>query len=329
METVLDWVGYYGLGAIACAFTMFVWEYVCLRKNTVYKPSVIMSFGVRWCRKGFEWIGWCLALVSSFYTLVDFEDLLLTARNLVRPIWQLACSPVWVAIGYVQRAELYKYPYLVSFGSITLIGLVIYLLDAQWVYDHTIVFYHKNVVMRFVEIPDDANTFENPWGLICLIYLAHLAVILICSGLAWDLVVYYCNKKNPKSPSILDKPIVKIVSDAAHDAIYFEELRKSFLQSKLADDTAEPFILETTVKRTADRRVTDTSEAILETTEKRKSDRRATDTSEAIGGHSVATEQDIPDIPFEGNTDADQTDTKNKNTRATVRKNEIRKLVVK
>ena len=110
-----------GLGVTAAAgIGAFVWEYIARRTNSDVKPSVGISYASNKCGQFFNYLGSIAARISSFYTYIEFEELVKTFQELFVPMWNLVTSPFYMLKGYVHTMKSYKYPFLVIVGSLTL-----------------------------------------------------------------------------------------------------------------------------------------------------------------------------------------------------------------
>ncbi len=109
-----------------CLPFLFTWEYVCRKSGSEVKPSVALSQVATWTYDTFYRVGDLFARISSFYTYIDFEDLIGTVNDLFKPVVDILFSPWAMIKGYltVARDECYNNPYLVVLGSITLVSLI-------------------------------------------------------------------------------------------------------------------------------------------------------------------------------------------------------------
>lgn len=82
--------------------TLFTWEYVTLKKETKYKPSFALVKLANGSQYFFTRCGESLALISSFYKYIDFDDVKLTFRNLMNPLVKTVISWFYVCRGYYE-----------------------------------------------------------------------------------------------------------------------------------------------------------------------------------------------------------------------------------
>jgi hypothetical protein len=112
----------------AIIFLLFCLEHYCRTHNYENKPSTYIWKVTNFSDYCWEQIGRFIAYISSFYTyLPELKGLLITLQELWDPIYELVKSPMHVVYGYCEVAVEYKYPILITFGSITLFILVCYI----------------------------------------------------------------------------------------------------------------------------------------------------------------------------------------------------------
>lgn len=108
-------------------FGTFVWEHLSKKNDINIKPST----GLNYCATQIQFIwtkiGYYFAKISSFYTLIDLEDIIETIKDIISPSCKILMSPYHAIKEYFITMNLYSNPYLITFGSITLILLAIVL----------------------------------------------------------------------------------------------------------------------------------------------------------------------------------------------------------
>lgn len=117
--------------------TLFIIEYVARWRQSNFKPSVLIRYIASIFENVYECVGSTFAILSSFYTYIDFEwlkrifnDIIETVNDLVKPMLNFILSPLWIFIGYVKTMDTYKRKYLIIFGSITL--ALVLIIGSYW-----------------------------------------------------------------------------------------------------------------------------------------------------------------------------------------------------
>lgn len=115
---------YTGIGTTS----IFLWELIAINNHCQFKPSIALKFLSEKSRQLFTYIGIYLAKVSSFYTYLDLSTFYEAIENLANPLITLVFSPLYSINGYITQSNKYKYPLVVTFGSLTLgfIGLFLH-----------------------------------------------------------------------------------------------------------------------------------------------------------------------------------------------------------
>nr|QYA18864.1 hypothetical protein KOM_12_596 [Clandestinovirus] len=114
------------LGPVAMA--IFTWEHVGRKRQSRFRPSVMITKATAKSAKMFSQIGKMAAQLSSFYAKIDpmvlvrfIQDLYQTAHELLEPTIHLMTTPVHLLRSYYQTAKTYGYPVLVGLGSVTVL----------------------------------------------------------------------------------------------------------------------------------------------------------------------------------------------------------------
>jgi hypothetical protein len=118
---------------IAIAFFSFLvgivsWEHGAKSHPNWTRPSTVIASVALRSQQFFEWIGVICAHISGFYTYIINRGFYQTLCDLAKPTGDLFMSWAYVVKGYFSTVNLYDHPYLVFFGSLTLICLILYAL---------------------------------------------------------------------------------------------------------------------------------------------------------------------------------------------------------
>lgn len=200
----IDLIGYKPSICIGLFVATFLWEYIMLKKNTVYKPSALLGLLADVAADIFKSVGSFIALVSSFYELIDFADILATFEELISPSVRLIMSPFWLMIGYVQRSEVYKHPWLIFAGSVTLASLFVYMVGLRVIFDYTLYKFHTNIVVPWAHVMvkgDPNSTIEKA---IPLTYLLFVVITLGVSVLGYAYAYEHTDKEVEKKVSTFE-----------------------------------------------------------------------------------------------------------------------------
>src|SRR5438445_2016539 len=111
----------------ASAFLSFVWEYTAKRYASTIKPSVALTYLANGCYDVCYGMGTYAAKLSSFLTWLDFNEIIATGHDLVKPIINIFVSPYYFLTVYINTSLLYEHPYLVAMGSITVLLLLLFI----------------------------------------------------------------------------------------------------------------------------------------------------------------------------------------------------------
>ncbi len=109
----------------ASVLATFIWEFVFIDTDTIWRPSVLLTFIADVLTTTFSRIGQFWAWISSFLTFIKWEKLCKTLNVLLTPICDIALSWMYLWKGYynyISRLSLNRS--VVRFGSFTLLGLV-------------------------------------------------------------------------------------------------------------------------------------------------------------------------------------------------------------
>ena len=110
------------------SFCVFAWEYVAVRRKLEMSPSFVLNKVAKNFQWGWEKLGCFVAWVSSFLTVFDFTDMLEAGKRLVTPIVSTLTSGFYFFKGYIAEMNLYNHPFLVGFGSLTILSGLFFLL---------------------------------------------------------------------------------------------------------------------------------------------------------------------------------------------------------
>jgi hypothetical protein len=124
METIRSKISYIIFGSVIGSV---IWEYVGKKTQSNIKPSVAITYVATKAGDLFYYIGQLAAKISSFYTYIDFKDFFESIHDLFKPMINLVISPFQFISGYINVSLLYKHPYIVGFGSLTLMLLISYI----------------------------------------------------------------------------------------------------------------------------------------------------------------------------------------------------------
>lgn len=107
---------------------LFALEHISQLQQFAIKPSTVLRFCANKSIDFFMMIGRSLAKISSFLTLINFEDLVKTFCEIVSPLIDLVSSPLYIANGYICQALTYvDREVLVYVGSALIISLLGYI----------------------------------------------------------------------------------------------------------------------------------------------------------------------------------------------------------
>lgn len=122
----------YALFILGTLVSVFVWEFATLHKPDALKPSDVLEHVYTFSEKMFTKVGKAFAWISSFYTLLDLQDLGTAFCNLILPTIRIILSPLATVHGYLTYAKVYDNPWLVCAGSFTLAGIFLYFVHYMW-----------------------------------------------------------------------------------------------------------------------------------------------------------------------------------------------------
>lgn len=111
-------------GIIAGTLT---WEHIARKNNSNVKPSVGINYIFEKSRSIFTKLGESLAVISSFYTYINCDEISKTAIDLGEPLINTIVSPIYIVRGYIGKTKEYSYPFLTGCGTLTLVLLIYYL----------------------------------------------------------------------------------------------------------------------------------------------------------------------------------------------------------
>ena len=110
---------------------LLLWEYIAKKQISPYKPSALFDQLALYSVNCWYKIGGFAAYMSSFYTCINFKEVVEAAHDLVKPIFDIATSPYYFVKGYVNVSTLYEHPYLVVLGSVTILAVMMMLM-CRW-----------------------------------------------------------------------------------------------------------------------------------------------------------------------------------------------------
>ena len=99
--------------------------------------------------KVWTFLGKICVWISSFYTWIDPTDLLATLNELFSSIWKFLFPWLEFFRAYVTNMKLYDHPYLISFGSATLVGLLSYVVWVNFEWSHKVVLWIMQPTINF------------------------------------------------------------------------------------------------------------------------------------------------------------------------------------
>ncbi len=106
----------------------FVWEQSARQYNVRYKPSAGLTMMANGFIRLFTNVGKFFAWVSSYLKYINIDELVITAKSLLYPIFQFVSSPLHLILGYLSGALDYKNTggktRVIFLGSIILIGVL-------------------------------------------------------------------------------------------------------------------------------------------------------------------------------------------------------------
>lgn len=111
---------------------LLIWEYIAKKTLSNIKPSYALNYVATSATNFFFNIGKFIAKISSFYTYIDFADIKETLHDFFKPLINILISPFQLIYGYVNTSMIYDHPYLVGFGTLTLLDIIVFL----WRYYH-------------------------------------------------------------------------------------------------------------------------------------------------------------------------------------------------
>ena len=136
-------------------FGIYIWEYIARKQKSDIKPSTALNNIYYYLSQMFYWIGRTLAKLSSFFVMLDIDDLVETFWDIIKPIIKICGSPFKLIKGYYNTAMAYKNHILIFVGSMTLIGLTWYLYGYYYNPDYI------DFDMIFKLINEKIKTFET------------------------------------------------------------------------------------------------------------------------------------------------------------------------
>jgi hypothetical protein len=114
-------------GVLGTGVVLFLWQHVARTQGWTVKPSIgFQKFadGSVWA---WEKTGRLAAYVSSYLTYLNFGEMANSLQELALPVGEVLQSPLAFFKGYAGLAMQYKYPVLVGFGSMGIMGVLAFL----------------------------------------------------------------------------------------------------------------------------------------------------------------------------------------------------------
>lgn len=150
------------IGSVVVAF---LWEHLCkeikekgVKRDGKTRPSTIISYAAKKSQWGFSKIGEGFARISSLYTYFYLQEIADTFMKIMKPLLNLVTSPLYSIKGYVSQMEMYDHPYLVLFGTITIVFGVEYVASLYDIFlfgyigESMSLFYSHITLLRLVEL---------------------------------------------------------------------------------------------------------------------------------------------------------------------------------
>ena len=113
------------ISVLVVSTLIFFWEYTAVRQEYEISPSLVFNKTAHGCQWFFQKVGTSAAWVSSFLTMIDFEDVVKTFKRLLMPLWDICTSFLYLVEGYVMTMNVYDHPYLVTLGSLVLVTVIL------------------------------------------------------------------------------------------------------------------------------------------------------------------------------------------------------------
>lgn len=136
------------ISIISFFFTSVIWEHVAKKLGSEFKPSVGLWNLIEPAKIFFIHIGNQIARLSSFYTYLKefFGELFDSFVELINPLVRLCVTPFYILQGYFETALTYKYYFLVFFGTLTLVLIIISLVCYfLWKYRYNKIYTNKTM----------------------------------------------------------------------------------------------------------------------------------------------------------------------------------------
>lgn len=163
----MQW-GQLGWALAIIATIYFGWEYAAIDEqgnSTYFKPSDIWIWMVHKWDDLLEFLGFCLAYVSSFLTCLKMNRVLHMVHNQVEPIVNFITSPYYFFKGYMDVAVLYEHPYIVGAGT-CLLMIILFILNMKFdlygkLFKPILFRIFGNRKMRYDDDSDDGDDNDN------------------------------------------------------------------------------------------------------------------------------------------------------------------------
>ena len=133
LRSVFAYIPSYGtfvFGVKICTFVssiIFIYEHLARKQNIRYRPSTFFNFIAVYSIKFWNKLGKLFAIMSSFLTAIDIDELYKTYNDIVVPIVYTISSPMYFIYGYIEKCNSYvRREWLVPLGSAFILLCAIY-----------------------------------------------------------------------------------------------------------------------------------------------------------------------------------------------------------
>jgi len=125
MNRLTKWIMY----AVYLFSSTWMIEHICHICDIANRPSVLFTYLYVHAEKLYTNVGKLIAIISSFYELIQFDELKKSFTAIFKPLVRFVVAPSYIIYGYVSECNLYEHPYLIGFGTLTLICVICYLCE--------------------------------------------------------------------------------------------------------------------------------------------------------------------------------------------------------
>ena len=105
---------------------VFLGEHLGRLYDITYRPSFYLWWTANKAQYFWEVGGRIFAIASSFVHELKLEEIFLSIRSLAEPSIRIVFSPFHFFKGYSKVMEAYKFPILITVGSVILVALALY-----------------------------------------------------------------------------------------------------------------------------------------------------------------------------------------------------------